>query len=314
MAAGVRAQVLIVLSDDTTSYQQVAGAFRTEFAKDRRSAVRVDIVTAQSLAGAGGRSLNDYELVMTVGLAAARAIVAREPAVSRGPATLCLLIPRQGYEALVHDRREGRERRISAIYLDQPLSRQLDLIRIALPERRRIGAMLGPISGDLRIEIGERARERELAFSSVDVVSSSAVYGALQQLLPESDVLLALPDPVAFNASTAYGLLLTTYRAGVPVMGFSDALVKAGALLGLFSTAAQLGSQGAEIAARVYGGDGPMPPPQYPAYFTVKANYSVARSLGIALDDESRLATALAQREARRAVPAYPITPSGNAR
>ena len=299
-AANACAQVLIVLSDDTASYQQVANAFRADFAAAGRRNTRVDVVTAQGLSARDEGALKDYELVTTVGLAAARAIVGRE-STTRAPPTLCLLIPRQSYEALMRERRDERERRVSAVYLDQPLARQLDLVRIALPGRVRIGAMLGPSSGELRGEIRERARERDLTFNSVDVTTSSAVYGALQQLLPQTDVLLAFPDPVAFNASTAYGLLLTTYRAGVPVVGFSDGLVKAGALLGLFSTAEQLGRQGSEIAARVHGGDSALPAPQYPRYFTVKANYSVARSLGIVLEDESRLAETLLEREARRA-------------
>jgi len=122
------------------------------------------------------------------------------------------------------------------------------------------------------------------------------VYGALQSLLPESDVLLAIPDPVAVNASTIYGLLLTSYRAQVPVVGFSEGLVKAGALLGLFSTASQQGKQGAEIATRILAGDGGLPAPQYPKYFTVRANYSVARSLGLRLEEEAALAATLAPR------------------
>ena len=80
------------------------------------------------------------------------------------------------------------------------------------------------------------------------------------------------------------------------MVGFSEGLVKAGALLGLFSTASQQGRQGAEIAARFLAGDGGLPAPQYPKYFTVRANYSVARSLGLRLEEEAALAAALAPR------------------
>jgi ABC-type uncharacterized transport system substrate-binding protein len=110
-----------------------------------------------------------------------------------------------------------------------------------------------------------------------------------------------------------YGLLLTTYRAQVPVVGFSEGLVKAGALLGLFSTAQQMGKQGAEIVSRVLAGDAGLPAPQYPRYFTVRINNSVARSLGISLPDETALGTALITRSEQRetmrpAVAAEPAT------
>jgi len=149
-------------------------------------------------------------------------------------------------------------------------------------------------------------------------VESSGVYAALQRVLQSSDALLALPDPVAFNASTAYGMMLTTYRAQVPVIGFSEGLVKAGALLGLYSTANQVGRQGAEIAGRILSGDSGLPAPQYPRYFTVRANHAVARSLGISLEDDATLAAGVAarsdgRREAPRANPAADSTTPGRA-
>ena len=195
--------------------------------------------------------LRKYDLVVTVGLAAARAVIARTGTLPTQPPTLCLLIPRQAFERLA-PRGDGRPRRISAVYLDQPLSRQLDLLRIALPGRNRIGVVLGPTSAGVANDLREGARERDLTINTAEIAESSGVYAALQRVLPASDALLALPDPVAFNATTVYGMMLTTYRAQVPVIGFSEGLVKAGALLGLYSTANQVGRQGAEVAGRVW--------------------------------------------------------------
>jgi ABC-type uncharacterized transport system substrate-binding protein len=190
------------------------------------------------------------------------------------------------------------------VFIDQPLSRQLDLVRAALPGRKHAGVVLGPLSGSLKAELRERSRERDLTVDEVEITDSSGVYNALQQVLPASDFLLALADPVVFNSSTVYGLLLTSYRARVPVVGFSEGLVRAGALVGLFSTARQSGRQGAEIAARALADDVGLPAPQYPRYFTVQVNHTVARSLGIAIDDEASLAASVTARaESRREVP-----------
>ncbi len=256
--------------------------------------------------------------MVTVGLSAARAVVARESALPTPPPTLCLLIPRQAFEQIAPSRADNRPRRISAVFIDQPVSRQLDLLRIALPGRNRIGAVIGPNSALLAAELRDGARDRDLTLNAVEIAESSGVYGALQKVLPVSDILLALPDPVAFNASTVYGLMLTTYRAQVPVVGFSEGLVKAGALIGLFSSAGQIGRQGAEIAGHMLAGDAALPAPQYPRYFTVRTNQTVARSLGIALEDEATLAAALAgrgdgRRELPRGNPPSEAAPTGRA-
>jgi len=290
------AQVLVVLSDDTTSYQEVAAEMQAELKSLREGRLRIDVVTAERVPGIDDPLLKGHELVVTVGLSAAQAVLTRERTLATSPFTLCLMIPRQAYERIAPSRAGGRERRVSAVFIDQPLSRQLQLIRTALPGAHRVGVVFGPSSILVKDELGERARERDLVLKSAEVTSAAGVYGALQSLLPESDVLLAIPDPVAVNASTIYGLLLTSYRAQVPVVGFSEGLVKAGALLGLFSTASQQGKQGAEIATRILAGDGGLPAPQYPKYFTVRANYSVARSLGLRLEEEAALAATLAPR------------------
>ena len=288
------AQVLAVLSDESAGYQEVAEELRAGLTSVREGRTRMDVLTAQRLAGVDDAALNAYELVVTIGLSAAQATMARESVLATPPLTLCLLIPRQSFARLSPARTGGRERRVTAVFIDQPLSRQLDLIRLALPDKHRVGVVLGPSSQALKDDLRDRARERALQLKIAEVAETSGVYGALQRVLPESDLLLALPDPVAISSSTVYGLLLTSYRAQVPVVGFSEGLVKAGALMSLFSTARQQGKQGAEIGSRVLGGEAGLPAPQYPRYFTVRVNASVARSLGLRMTDEEALASMLA--------------------
>jgi putative ABC transport system substrate-binding protein len=296
VAMSSAAQLVVVLSDESASYQEVVGELRARVAPVREGRIRINAVTAQHVASGDATVFAGTELVVTVGLSAAQATIAHEAMLAAPPLTLCLLIPRQSYERLRPSPTSGRERRLSAVFIDQPLSRQLDLIRIALPDKVRVGVILGPSSELLKDEFREKARERALVPKFAEVVEASGVYGALQKVLPESDLLLALPDPVAVNAATAYGLLLTSYRAQVPVIGFSEGMAKAGALLALFSTPSQQGKQGAEIVSRMLAGALDLPAPQYPKYFTVRVNFSVARSLGLRIEEEATLAAALAAR------------------
>jgi putative tryptophan/tyrosine transport system substrate-binding protein len=291
------AQVLVVLSDESAGYQAVADELRTGLAPVRDRHIRIDTTTASRLASIDAPAFNAYELVVTVGLAAAQGVMLRETDVVAPPLTLCLLIPRQTYEHLAPPRGNGHERRLSAVFIDQPLSRQLDLLRIALPDKHRVGAILGPTSRGLEDELREQAKAHALTLRVAEVSESTGVYAALQTVMPESDVFLLLPDPVVSNADTVYGLLLTSYRAQVPVAGFSEGLVNAGSLLSLFSSARQQGRQGAEIASRILGRNGGLSAPQYPRYFTVRVNASVARSLGLHMASETVLTDALGETE-----------------
>jgi len=287
------AQVLLVLSDESAGYQAVAEEVRSGLKQSRDGKLRVDAAVASRMADADTASLDSYELVVTIGLAAAQQTLWREKDLPTPPRTLCLLIPRQSFERLLPSAGRARDSRVSAVFIDQPLSRQMDLLRVALPEKKRVGVILGPASLDLESELARQAREHTLALTVARITERAGLYAALQNVLPASDLLLMLPDPLVSNADTVYGLLLTTYREQLPVIGFSEGLLNAGALLSLYSTAHQQGRQGAEIAREMLARAGSLPEPQYPKYFTVRVNVSVARSLGLHLPAEEALAAAL---------------------
>jgi ABC-type uncharacterized transport system substrate-binding protein len=292
------AQVLLVLSDDSSGYQAVANELRDGLKTVRDGKLRIDTAIAARIASDAPK-LDTYELVVPVGLAAAQAVVSREESIPAPPRTLCLLIPRQSFAQLAARR---HDQRLSALYIDQPLARQLDLLRLALPQKKRIGVILGPTSQQLAEELRSEASAHALDLTSVPIDQPAGVYNALQTVMPASDVLLMLPDPVAASADTVYGTLLTAYRAELPVMGFSEGLFNAGALVSLFSSARQQGREGAEIAARVLADGGALPGPQYPRYFTVRVNANVARSLGLHPPSAEALSAALeVQRDSARA-------------
>jgi signal transduction histidine kinase len=98
--------------------------------------------------------------------------------------------------------------------------------------------------------------------------------------LAEPGILLAVPDSTVYNNRTISNILLTAYHQRSPVVGFSPAYVKAGALLALYSTPAQVGQQAGE-AARLGLATGSLPPPAAPRHFRISTNPYVARSLGI---------------------------------
>ena len=130
-----------------------------------------------------------------------------------------------------------------------------------------------------------------MRLSAVALSGDGDLFSSLQTLLPNVDALLLFPDPLVVNRSSLQNLMLTTYRQRVPVVGYSQNLVDAGALVAVYSTPQQIGQQVAESIQRMLSArHWELPPPAYPKYFTIKTNSSVARSLDIEVPSEAVLA------------------------
>jgi len=292
-ASAAADRVSVVLSDNSAPYLAAADAFTSLFVNGPTGSTKVEVVLAPALAGANTSPLEDSALVVTVGLAATEAVLREHSDVP----VLSTLIPKIAYESLAcsaSHRLAGR--RCSAIYLDQPLERQLKLIQAALPGKRKIGIVFGPSSEKLLPELLEQAPGRNFLLSYQVIHDVSQLYPALETVLAASDVLLTLPDGAVLTSSSARSMLISAYRAQVPVVAFSENYVKAGATLGVFSTPQQQGRQAAEVAsAALATGTAGLPSPQYPKYFSVKVNDQVARSLGLSIPDEQTLQQRLAE-------------------
>jgi ABC-type uncharacterized transport system substrate-binding protein len=182
----------------------------------------------------------------------------------------------------------------SAVFLDQPPARQMELVHLALPSLQSLGIVLGPESKAHAPALERAARERGIRLVTSQV-AQDRLFPALQGLLPEVEALLAVPDPDVFSGQTAANILAATYRRRLPLIGFSPAYTRAGAMVSLHSTPAQVGVRGGEILRQHFNAR-ILPPPQWPREFVVTVNPDVARSLGLP-QDEAKLAEQLRLRE-----------------
>jgi len=280
-AHAAAAGVAVVLSEDAAPYQEVYQVIRAYLDDTPHEASRV---YAESLTTA---SLGDARLAVAVGVGAAEALAA----LPERPATLAVLVPRAWYLKRGRARLSaGGRRSLSAIYLDQPFERQALLIRLALPDVRRVGVLLSVEQSGVIGELDEALRAQRLSLVYGTLTEGERLITPLETVLSEADLLLALPDPLVFNRNTAQSLFLTSYRYRDPVLGYSRSLTRAGALLSLHSSPAQIGRQAAEwVKSAIQGGAVRLPPPAYPRYFSVSINDQVARSLGFTLPPEADL-------------------------
>lgn len=280
MLVAAPANVAIVLSDDSAPYQDTASSLRATLAQNGARAV----VDVYSQSGSKADFLGKTpDLIVTVGVSAAQELAAQNLPIP----VLAVLIPRQAFDKIA---RQRDYKLFSAVFLDQPLARQMELIRLAIPDRGRIGVVLGPDSVAALQSLQAAASEAKLGLAVEKIRAAEELLPALQRVLADSDVLLAVPDPLVFNKGTVQSLLLTTYRYQDPVIGFSHAYVRAGALASVHTTPEQVGRQAGDVVLRALGSRPAwLPPPEYPKYFSVSVNYQVARSLGLSIGDEAEL-------------------------
>lgn len=222
-----------------------------------------------------------YDMIVVLGTGAVRPVAEWHPTVP----VLYALIPRASYE---HLKQSGDlacpAHQCTAIYIDQPLTRLLEVLDAAFGSRRRVGVLLGPTTAAQADSLTGLAGQHGLTLHTAVVRNDDELLPALNEVLKRSDVLLSLADPVVYNRRTAKSILLTTYRYKVPVLAYSRAYADAGAALSVYSTPRQISRQtSAIITAFFRGPDHRLPPPQYPRYYKVRVNRHVADSLGLDL-------------------------------
>ena len=280
-AQAVAARVAVVLSDDSAPYQEAYQVIRAYLDDSGHEATRI---SAQGLTSA---SLTDTRLAVAVGVLAADALAE----LPNPPPILAVLVPRAWYVKTGRARLSDDGNRIaSAIYIDQPIERQAQLIRLAFPDARRVGVLLSASQAGLLGELENAMRSQRLTLVQAILANDEHLITPLENILSEADLLLALPDPVVFNRNTAQSILLTSYRYRDPVLGYSRSLTRAGTLLSLHSSPAEIGRQTAEwVNSALLGPVVRLPAPAYPAYFSISINEQVARSLGFALPPEAEL-------------------------
>ena len=285
-------EVWLVLSEAGGVHLDAAQALQAAWERDPRLLLTWRIGRWQELPPLSAEAIPS--LIITLGQSAWRGAVERvlnQPALARLP-LLAALLPQSSYRELA----AKAALRSTAVLLDQPPARYVELLQLALPGYKRIGVLFGPDSIAARAELARALAARGLTLLQATVLSdANSLYPVLRTLLDEADVLLALPDRLVFNPVTIPNILIAAYRQRVPLISYSAAHVRAGALLALHTSANDAAEQIAAVMRQTLAGHS-LPPPRMAQGCSVTINEQVARSLDLVLPDPVALARTL-QRE-----------------
>lgn len=137
-----------------------------------------------------------------------------------------------------------------------PVEVQLASLKRLLPNAHNVGILFDPAQSERRAADAAAALTRAGYVPMVEPVTGPAALPlALNRLANRVDVLLALPDTTVYAREHARALLLFSFRHQIPIVGPTEAWVKAGALYALDWDYADLGRYcGALAVAKLAGG------------------------------------------------------------
>jgi hypothetical protein len=188
----------------------------------------------------------------------------------------------QAYRAIVEGAPE-RHPTLTAVYAEPSPAVQLRLISMLYKKQIHVGVILSAKTAHLEPSLTRAAAQAKLQLT-IETFGASDNLNRVLNRLSDVPVILTTPDSAVYNGENLRNILLTTYRSNQAVIGFSTALVKAGALATTFSEIEDVGAQVDEIIAD-YETSGRIPEPLFPKYFSTAVNVDVARSLNIVVDE-----------------------------
>jgi ABC-type uncharacterized transport system substrate-binding protein len=277
--------ILILLSDNKYFYLDVATTITNATIKQCRNLKlpcqnsSYDIVQISSY----DRHIHkDYKAIITLGTHAA---IVSSKNIHNIP-IISALIPKNN--ALLGENLQNNPNQYF-LYLDQPSGHSLALIKVLSSRFEDIGIIVDSKDQGTVEALQEAAMRLKLNLLIEQIFAKDQVGESLNNLLENIDIFLTTPDTNIHNKSTVSNILLSTYRKRVPLIGFSSAYVKAGALAAVYSSPEDIAHQVRDNLIALYNSK-PIPREQQMSkYFSVLFNTDVARSLGFPVKSESKL-------------------------
>lgn len=199
---------------------------------------------------------------------------------------VCVFLTAEKFQSIVEKQPIQVQANLTAIVIDQPVVRQAAVAKKVYPALSRFAVLSQSIVTKSQIE------NDDISVSAYR--AGKALAPQLSEVTIPLDALIATPETAIYNRSTLRTVLLTAYGYGKPVVGYSRAYVKAGALITAYSTPDQVFRHIAEMPDIDMGGSLAEADTKElaiigfknvhvlsPKYFSIVDNPSVAKSLGL---------------------------------
>lgn len=182
----------------------------------------------------------------------------------------------------------GASRFKTAVTVDLPPEVLLAEIGRLFPGRRRIGVIRGPMQTDAQMRAIEQAARRiGLTVEIMICQQPRDLVEVFLRLRSRVDLVWCPPNAQLYNSATLKPLLIASLTNRLPIIGFSEQFVQAGALFGGSADFVDVGRQTAALALQIARNE-PVPSRQGARKFHFAYNQRVARILGMKADVPDR--------------------------
>ncbi|NKE70137.1 hypothetical protein MNODULE_05195 [Nitrospiraceae bacterium HYJII51-Mn-bac16s-1-B09] len=267
-AEGSERPIAILVGADIAPYQSAAKGAREALSGHRTLTYLLDESPDRMLHTMEKVSLVSPRAVIAIG---SQAILALKANPIDAPVVFCLVI----------DHEDGLEVPQSWGISMHPLPREAyDRIRQVFP-RSRIAIPYNPErTGALVEALVAHFRDTSIQLVPMIIRKPSEIAPVLRTMRSQFDALWLLPDGSFIDSLSARAIIEYSIDERLPILGFSEALTKNGAVLSVAGNYEDMGRQAAETARRVISGERPLriqPPRQLDTFINVR----VARILNL---------------------------------
>lgn len=270
-------KVTVVYSSDAQPYVEALDGLRSELGG---APVTVDLHAPNGRAQLGSSlDAGSNRVVIAIGRDALEAAAEHK---SEAPLVATMIM---------HSELSGRQSLAGGVRLDISLSAILGEMRTVFPQKNRVAVLRNAaVPGQVDAAAVGRARQQGFAVQIVDLSKPEELLTAVRSLKGRVDLVVCLPDGTLYNSATVKPLILAALESHLPIVGFSQNFVRAGAALGVYPDFRDIGAQTAEIAQKQLAGQ-PAGPVEGPRKLVVGVNQRVMRLLGLEYRESGNVVT-----------------------
>lgn len=270
-------EVSVIKSQDLPIYQQAYEGFKSVYTgKTREFDLKGDPDEAEKVVMAIKK--DPPELILAIGLLAVR--VAREN-FTQIPVIFCMV-----YDPA---RLSISGENITGVSLETYPSETFVRIKDFFPKAKRIGVLFDPKkTGRTVSQAISAAHKLGLSLITEEVHSAKLVPYSIRAIQNKIDLLWLIPDSTVVTAESLDFILLTALENNLPVISFTDDMVRRGAVMAISPDYRGVGEQAGHLAAEVLKGKKPgNMPVSFARRIRTLINPDAARKLGIKIKPES---------------------------
>ena len=229
--------VLVVMSSDKNIYKDFYSRLKTEV-HDNTNIIEVTVSDIND------DMLNRYDFIITIGYRAAKKI-------SEYKLKTIVIY------SLIPDNEQTRSRLSCVnktcyyVYINQPVTRYTKLFKILFPQDKVMVLATTKENTKTSQQLQIASKNIGVTYKELRIEQDSNIARKFTNELSKSDVLLALPNTAIYNSNNANSILLSTYHKGIPIISYSKAFVKAGAIVGLYSSIENVADKAARTINKI---------------------------------------------------------------